>query len=218
VRVVIGEDDALYREGLLRLLQEGGYEVVGQARDAEDLVRKAGAHRPDLVLTDMRMPPTNTDDGLRAAIAIRARLPQVAVVVLSHYVAQRPALELIGENAAGVGYLLKDRVADLDEFLDAVRRVARGGSAIDPEIIGRLLHRQHAGPLDALTPRERDVLGLMAEGHSNRGIAGRLVVTEHAVVKHIGSILRKLDIPAEADGHRRVLAVLAYLRAAAEER
>lgn len=212
MRVVIGEDDALYREGLSRLLREGGFDVVAEASDADELLRRVAGHRPDVVVTDMRMPPDRTDDGLRAAIAIRARFPGIAVLVLSQYVAQRPALALIGDRAEGVGYLLKDRVADLDEFLDAVRRVAAGGSALDPQIITSLLRRSRATPLDDLTAREREVLALMAEGQSNQGIAERLVVTEHTVNKHVGAILRKLDIPLARDGHRRVLAVLAYLR------
>jgi DNA-binding NarL/FixJ family response regulator len=215
VRVLIGEDDALYREGLVRLLTEAGWEVVAQARDADELERKAAGHKPDLVVTDVRMPPGGTDDGLRAAIAIRRRFPATAVLVLSQYVAQRPALELIGDSAEGVGYLLKDRVTDLDQFLDAVERVAAGGSALDPQILAALLRRNHRGPLDELTPREREVLGLMAAGHSNQGIAERLVVTDHSVIKHVGNILRKLDIPAATTGHRRVLAVLTYLRATA---
>jgi DNA-binding NarL/FixJ family response regulator len=213
VRVVVGEDDALYREGLVRLLADGGFEVVGQAHDADELERKVAGHRPDVVITDMRMPPRRSDDGLRAAIAIRRRFPGTAVLVLSQYVAQRPALELIGENAAGVGYLLKARVTDVEEFHDAVRHIAAGGSVLDPEIVNALLRRGKPGPLDQLTPREREVLALMAGGQSNRGIAERLVVTDHAVAKHIGSILRKLNIPGAADGHRRVLAVLTYLRA-----
>jgi DNA-binding NarL/FixJ family response regulator len=212
VRVVIGEDDALYREGLSRLLSEGGFDVVAEAADAGDLLRKVAAHRPDVVVTDMRMPPDKTDDGLRAAIEIRTRFPEIAVLVLSQYVAQRPALQLIGDRPEGVGYLLKDRVSDLDQFLDAVRRVASGGSALDPQIISSLLMRHRATPLDDLTSREREVLALMAQGQSNQGIADQLVVTEHTVVKHVGAILRKLNIPAARDGHRRVLAVLAYLR------
>jgi DNA-binding NarL/FixJ family response regulator len=216
MRVVIGEDDALYRAGLVRLMAEAGFEVVAQARDADELVRKVAGHRPDIVVTDVRMPPGHADDGLRAAIEIRDRFPATAVLVLSQYVAQRPALELIGENAEGVGYLLKERVTELEQFLEAVRRVAAGGSALDPEIVGALLRRNRQGPLDDLTAREREVLALMAAGHSNRGIAERLVVTDHSVVKHIGNIFRKLDILASADGHRRVLAVLAYLRAGGE--
>jgi DNA-binding NarL/FixJ family response regulator len=217
MRVVVGEDDALYREGLVRLLSEGGFDVVAQARDAPDLERKVAGHRPDVVITDVRMPPGASDDGLRAAIAIRERFPGTAVLVLSQYVAQRPAAELIGNSAEGVGYLLKERVADLDQFLDAVRRVADGGTALDPEIVSRLLGRHHGGPLEQLTPREREVLALMATGHSNQGIAQHLVLTEHSVVKHTGNIFRKLDIPAAPDGHRRVLAVLAYLRATASQ-
>lgn len=217
MRVLIGEDDELYREGLARLLAEAGFEVVGQARDADELQRKVAGHRPDIVVTDVRMPPGGTDDGLRAAIEIRRRFPQTAVLVLSQYVARRPALELIGDSAEGVGYLLKERVADLAQFTDAVRRVAGGGSALDTQIVSVLLDRRRPGPLDELTPREREVLALMAAGHSNQGIADRLVVTEHSVVKHVGNILRKLDIPADADGHRRVLAVLTYLRAPSDD-
>jgi DNA-binding NarL/FixJ family response regulator len=218
VRVVIGEDDALYREGLIRLLTEDGFDVVAQACDAEELVRKVAAYRPDIVVTDMRMPPGNTDDGLRAAIAIRTRFRHTAVLVLSQYVAQRPALELIGDSAEGVGYLLKDRVRDLDQFVDAVRRVALGGSALDPHIISRLLHRRSRTQLDDLSPRECEVLALMAEGRSNQGIAAQLVITDYTVVKHITSILRKLEIPSAPVGHRRVLAVLTYLRAPKDER
>jgi len=212
MRVVIGEDDVLFREGLVRLLTEAVIDVVGQAADAQELVRKVAAHRPDVVLADVRMPPDNTDDGLRAAIEIRRRYPAIGVLVLSKYAADRPALELIADNAAGVGYLLKDRVADLEQFVDAIRRIADGGSALDPEIVSRLLGRSRADPLEKLSPREREVLGLMAEGHSNHGIATALVITEDAVEKHVSSILRKLDLPPTASGHRRVLAVLAFLR------
>jgi DNA-binding NarL/FixJ family response regulator len=213
VRAVIAEDELLFRAGLARLLTEGGIEVVAQAGDAEDMVRKVGAHRPDVVVTDVRMPPGNTDDGLRAAIEVRRRFSGTAVFALSHYVAARPALELIGDNAEGVGYLLKDRVGDLDHFVAAVRRVAAGGSALDPEVVSRLLGRR-PDPLGALTAREREVLALMAEGRSNRGIAEGLVVTEDAVEKHVRSILRKLSIPPAARDHRRVLAVLSFLRGA----
>ena len=216
MRVVIAEDDTLYREGLARLVTEAGFEVVGQARDAPELERKVSGYHPDVVITDVRMPPTGTDDGLRAAIAIRKRFPETAVLVLSQYVAQRPAAELIGTSAKGVGYLLKDRVSDIDQFVEAVRRVARGGTALDPEIVARLLGRRRDGPLKLLTRRELDVLELMAAGHSNQGIAERLAVTDHSVTKHIGNLLRKLDIPATTDGHRRVLAVLTYLGAAAD--
>jgi DNA-binding NarL/FixJ family response regulator len=211
MRAVIAEDDVLFRLGLVRLLSEGGIDVVGQAGDAEDLVRKVGAHGPEVVVTDVRMPPGGADDGLRAAITIRRRYPGTAVMVLSHYVAARPALELIGDSAEGIGYLLKDRVNDLDHFVGAVRRVASGGSALDPEVVSRLLGRR-PDPLEVLTAREREVLGLMAEGRSNRGIAEELVVTEDAIEKHVRSILRKLGIPPAAGDHRRVLAVLSFLR------
>lgn len=217
MRVVIAEDDTLYREGLARLLTEAGFDVVAQAHDAPDLVRKVAGHRPDIYVTDVRMPPGGTDDGLRAAIELRDRFPEIAVLVLSQYIAQRAAAELIGTSAKGVGYLLKDRVGDIDEFAEAVRRIARGGTALDPEIVSRLLGRQPDGPLRELTPRERNVLELMAAGHSNQGIADRLSVSDHAVTKHISSILRKLDIPTASDGHRRVLAVLTYLRSADDD-
>ena len=213
MRAVVGEDDALFREGLVRLLSEAGFDVVAQAADAPDLVRKAAAHRPDLVLADVRMPPGEGDDGLRAVVEIRRRLPAVRVVVLSQYVAQQSALELLADGADGVGYLLKQRVHDLDEFIEALRRVARGGSALDPDVVSQLLRRRRSSPLDELTPREREVLGLVAEGRSNHAIAERLVVSEHAVEKHVASILRKLDIPVSPLDHRRVLAVLAFLRA-----
>ena len=213
MRVVIGEDQALFRAGLARLLGDAGFEVVAEAADATDLVRKTAAHRPDIVITDVRMPPGNADDGLRAAQEVRARLPGTAVLVLSQYVVERAAVDLIGDSAAGVGYLLKDRVADVDAFTEAVRRVAAGGSALDPEVVGRMLGRRE-DPLAALTSREREVLGSMAEGRSNQGLAEQLVVTEHAVEKHVTSILRKLDIAAGATEHRRVLAVLAFLQGA----
>ncbi len=215
MRAVIAEDELLFRMGLVRLLTEGGIEIVGEAADAEDLVRKVGAHAPDVVVTDVRMPPGNADDGLRAAMTVRQRFPGTAVVVLSHYVAARPALELIGDSAAGVGYLLKDRVSDLDHFVAAVRRVASGGSALDPEVVSRLLGRR-PDPLHELTAREREVLALMAEGRSNRGIADVLVVTEDAVEKHVRSILRKLSLPPATGDHRRVLAVLSFLRREAQ--
>jgi DNA-binding NarL/FixJ family response regulator len=211
VRVVVGEDDALYREGLVRLLTEAGYEVVGQARDAPELERKVAGHRPELVVTDVRMPPDGTDDGLRAAIAIRRRFPDIAVLVLSQYVAQRPAAELIGERADGVGYLLKDRVTDLDQFVDAVARVASGGTALDPEIVSRLLGRRRAGPLDELTPRERDVLREMAEGKNNAAIAATLVLAERSVEKVIHAVFLKLGLGWETAVHKRVKAVLLYL-------
>jgi DNA-binding NarL/FixJ family response regulator len=212
MRLVIGEDDVLFREGLVRLLTESAIEVVAQAADAQELIRKVAAYHPDVVLTDVRMPPGNSDDGLQAAIEIRQRYPTIGVVVLSKYVAEGPALHLIADNAAGVGYLLKDRVAHLEQFVDAVRRVADGGSALDPEIVTRLLGHARADPLNYLTPREREVLSVMAEGHSNQAIATALVVTEDAVEKHVRSILRKLNLPPTAGSHRRVLAVLAFLR------
>jgi DNA-binding NarL/FixJ family response regulator len=214
MRVIVGEDEPLYREGLVRLLTEGGYDVVAVAADADELVRKVAGHRPEIVVTDVRMPPSRSEDGLEAAITIRERFPGTAVLVLSHYVAQRPALELFGTNAEGVGYLLKDRVADLDQFLEAVRRIARGGSVLDPAVVTSLMQGARSDPLDQLTSREREVLTLVAAGRSNRGIAEVLVVTEDAIEKHIRSVLRKLDIPASATVHRRVLAVLAFLDSA----
>ena len=214
MRVVVAEDSVLLREGIVRLLEEAGMEVVGQAGDAEDLLRKVRAHKPDVAVTDVRMPPTHTDEGLRAAHEIRSELPDVGVVVLSQYIEESYAMELLADNAEGVGYLLKDRVADIDAFVDAVRRVANGGSALDPQVVSQLLGRRRADdPLEELTPREREVLGLMAEGRSNAAIAGELVVTERAVEKHVTSIFGKLDLPATGHDHRRVLAVLTYLRA-----
>ena len=214
MRVVIAEDSVLLRAGLVRLLADSGFEVVAEAGDAEDLLRKVRAHRPDVCITDIRMPPTNTDEGIRAARQIRSELPGVGVIVLSHYVEDDYAFELLGDSAEGVGYLLKDRVADVEAFVDAVRRVAAGGSALDPEVVGRLLgRRRRDDPLEQLTPREREVLGLMAEGRSNRGIADALVVSERAVEKHVTSIFSKLTLPAGPDDHRRVLAVLVALRA-----
>jgi DNA-binding NarL/FixJ family response regulator len=212
MRVVIGEDQALFREGLARLLTEAGFEVVAQAGDASELLRKVGAHLPDVVVTDVRMPPDHTDDGLRAAREIRTRFAGTAVLVLSQYVVERAALDLVGDSPAGVGYLLKDRVGDLDAFTEAIQRVAAGGSALDPEVVGRLIGRRE-DPLGGLTNREREVLALMAGGGSNQGIAERLVVTDHAVEKHVSSILRKLDIGRDPGEHRRVLAALAYLGA-----
>ena len=215
MRVVIGEDQALFRQGMVRLLSDEGFEVVAEAADADELLRKVGAHRPDVVVTDVRMPPSNTDDGLRAALEIRTRFPDIAVVVLSQYVAERSALDLIADNPGGVGYLLKDRVGDIDRFAEAIRRVAEGGSALDPEVVSGLLGRHRDDPLDELSPREREVLSLMAEGRSNQGIAEELVVTEHAIGKHVRSILHKLDLPLAPADHRRVLAVLAYLKSRA---
>jgi len=210
----VADDSVLLREGIVRLLEEAGFEVVGQAGDADDLLRKVAAHRPDVAIVDVRMPPTNTDDGLRAAIRMRAEHPQVAVLVLSQYVEEGYANELLADSAEGVGYLLKDRVADVERFVDAVRRVGAGGSALDPEVVSRLLgRRRREDPLEEITPREREVLALMAEGRSNHAIAEQLVVTERAVEKHVTSIFSKLDLAPAAEDHRRVLAVLTYLRA-----
>jgi DNA-binding NarL/FixJ family response regulator len=214
VRAVIAEDSVLLREGLIRLLTEGGVEVVGQAGDAEDLMRKTRAHKPDVVITDIRMPPGQSDEGLRAAQVIREELPGTGVLVLSQYVEEGYAMELLGENAEGVGYLLKDRVADVDRFLEAVRRVADGGSALDPEVVSHMLgRRRRDDPLSELTPREREVLELMAEGRSNSAIAEHLVVTDRAVEKHVTNIFGKLGLANTPDDHRRVLAVLAYIQA-----
>jgi DNA-binding NarL/FixJ family response regulator len=214
MRVVVADDSVLLREGVVRLLTENGFEVVGQAGDAEDLIRKVRAHKPDVAVVDIRMPPTNTDDGLRAALAIRAELPDTGVLVLSQYVEEGYALDLVGDSAGGVGYLLKDRVADVERFVDSVRRVADGGSALDPEVVSQLVGRaRRDDPLDALTPREREVLELMAEGRSNNAIAEHMVVTERAVEKHVTSIFGKLGLAPAPEDHRRVLAVLAFLRA-----
>jgi DNA-binding NarL/FixJ family response regulator len=213
VRVVVADDSVLLREGVARLLEDAGLEVVGQAGDYDDLLRKARAHKPDVCLVDIKMPPTHTDEGLRAAAVIRSELPGTGVLVLSQYVEEGYALELLSDSAAGVGYLLKDRVGDVDRFVESVRRVGEGGSALDPEVVGRLLgRRRREDPLEALSPREREVLGLMAEGRSNHGIAQALVVTERAVEKHVTSIFGKLGLGAAPDDHRRVLAVLAYVR------
>src|SRR2546423_2836912 len=213
VRVVVADDSVLLREGLCRLLEESGFEVVGQAGDAEDLMRKVGAHKPDVAVVDVRMPPTHTDEGLRAAHRIRAEQPATGVLVLSQYVEEAYALDLLSESTERTGYLLKDRISDVESFTDAVRRVARGGSALDPEVVALLLgRRRRIDPLAALTPREREVLGLMAEGRSNAAIAAELVVTERAVEKHVTSIFTKLDLTPAAQDHRRVLAVLRYLQ------
>jgi len=212
MRVVIADDSVLLRAGLARLLEDAGFEVVGQASDAEDLLRKVRAHRPDVAVTDIRMPPTQTDEGLRAAQLIRSELPGIGVMVLSQFLDEGYALELLQGSAEGVGYLLKDRVADVDAFVDALRRVAARGSVLDPEVVAQLLGRRRGvDPLDRLTPREREVLGQMAEGRSNNAIARELVVTERAIQKHVTSIFAKLGLSAAQDGHRRVLAVLQYL-------
>jgi DNA-binding NarL/FixJ family response regulator len=212
-RVVLGEDDVLLREGIARLLAEGGFEVVAQAGDAEGFLRKALAHRPDVAVVDIQMPPGRGDDGLRAALELRSRLPETGVLVLSQHYEERYALDLIGDSAEGVGYLLKERVGDVDAFIDAVGRVAAGGSALDPEVVGRMLgRRRKTGPLDALSPREREVLGYIAEGKSNHGIAEALVVSDAAVEKHVTSIFQKLKLDVSPTEHRRVLAALTYLR------
>ena len=212
LRVVIADDHALLLQGLASMLEAHGFDVVAQASDADDLVRKVAAHRPDAAVIDIRMPPTNTDDGLRAAVTIRRTHPEVGVLVVSQYVEATYALELIGDDARGVGYLLKDRITDFDEFANALRRVAAGGSVLDPEVVRWMLGRSRdASPLAELTAREREVLGLLAEGYSNQGVARRIVVSERAVEKHVTSILSKLSLPAEPEAHRRVLAVLAYL-------
>jgi DNA-binding NarL/FixJ family response regulator len=213
VRVVIAEDAVLLRAGLVRLLGEAGHEVVAEADDGPGLVVAVDRHEPDLALVDVRMPPTHTTEGLQAAVEIRARHPKVAVLVLSQYVEVEYARDLLADNAAGVGYLLKDRVADVAEFLTAVDRIGAGGTAIDPEVVRELLGRQRRrDPLAALTSREREVLALMAEGRSNASIAEALVVTEGAVEKHIRNVFMKLGLlPADSD-HRRVLAVLTYLK------
>jgi DNA-binding NarL/FixJ family response regulator len=213
VRVVLAEDSVLLREGVARILQDAGFEVVGQAGTADELMLKVRSYSPDVAVVDIRMPPTHTDEGLRAAQEIREKHPGVGVLVLSQYVEPAYAMELLAESAEGVGYLLKDRIADVGEFADAVKRVADGGSALDPTIVSQLVGRRRGDdPVDRLTPREREVLGLMAEGRSNQGIAERLVVTERAVEKHVTSIFGKLRLPAAPEDHRRVLAVLAYLR------
>ena len=213
VCVVIADDSVLLREGIARLLVESGFEVVGQAGDADELLRKVGAHKPDIAVVDVRMPPTHTDEGLRAAQRIRAEHPETAVLVLSQYVEEAYALELLSASTERTGYLLKDRVADVRTFTDAVRRVAKGGSALDPEVVALMLgRRRREDPLATLTPREREVLGLMAEGRSNSAMADALVVSERAVEKHVTSILSKLDLPPAAEDHRRVLAVLTFLR------
>jgi len=213
VSVVVGEDDVLMREGIARLLTEAGFEVVAQAGDADDVLRKGLAHRPDVVVADVQMPPDRTDDGLRAALELRRRRPETAVLVLSQFYEEHYALDLIGERPEGVGYLLKERVGDVEAFVEAVARVAAGGSALDPVVVGRMLGRRpSADPVAQLSARERDVLGAMAEGKSNRGIAEELVVSEAAVEKHVTRIFHKLGIGPTQTEHRRVLAVLTYLR------
>ena len=214
IRVVVGEDQPIVREGIVHVLQDSGFEVVGTAENARDLVRITGAQRPDVVVTDIQMPPNNTDDGLRAALEIRATVPSVGVLVLSQFLEDRYAMDLVADSAEGVGYLLKENVGDLRIFTEAVRRVASGGSALDPAVVARLVGRKRkAGPLDNLTPRERDVLALVAEGRSNTGVAQELVVSVAAVERHVTSIFDKLGLHQSPEQHRRVLAVLKYLRA-----
>jgi DNA-binding NarL/FixJ family response regulator/class 3 adenylate cyclase len=214
MRVVIADDSVLLREGIAKLLEDEGFEVAGQSSTADDLMLKVRSYKPDVAIVDIRMPPTQTDEGLRAAKEIRERHPDVGVLVLSQYVEAGYALELLQGSAEGVGYLLKDRVADVHEFADAVRRVGEGGSALDPTVVSRLVGRRRGeDPLDALTPREREVLELMAEGRSNQAIAEKLVVTPRAVEKHVTSIFTKLGLPASSEDHRRVLAVVTYLNA-----
>jgi DNA-binding NarL/FixJ family response regulator len=214
IRVVVGEDQPFVREGILRVLSEGGFDVVGTAGDALELVRMAAAYRPDVIIADIQMPPDHSDDGLRAALAIRAARPGVGVLVLSQFLEDAYAFSLVADGAQGVGYLLKEKIGDLRAFTDAVHRVADGGTVLDPDVIARLVGRQRkAGPLDDLTRREREVLELIAEGRSNAGIASELVVTVSAVERHVTSIFDKLGLGRSADGHRRVLAVLTYLQA-----
>jgi DNA-binding NarL/FixJ family response regulator len=211
VRVVIAEDSVLLRAGLIKLLETSGFEVAAAVGDAEALLAAVEEHRPDAVVADVRMPPGHSDEGVRAALVIRRQWPDTAVLLLSQYVEERYAADLLAANTSRVGYLLKDRVADVSAFIDALRRVAAGETALDPEVVAQLLLRRRSDPLDRLTPRERDVLALMAEGRSNSGIAEALVVSDSAVAKHINNIFAKLDLPAADADHRRVLAVLRFL-------
>jgi DNA-binding NarL/FixJ family response regulator len=211
--VVIADDAVLLREGLIRLLTENGCTVVSAVGDGPALVEAIAEHRPDVSIVDVRMPPSHTDEGLRAAVAARARVPGTPILVLSQYVEVSYADDLLADRKGAIGYLLKDRVSEVGEFLDALRRVAGGATVLDPEVVGQLLvRRRRDDPLRALTPREREVLGLMAEGRSNTAIARHLVVTEGAVEKHVKNIFTKLDLPPDEEQHRRVLAVLAYLQ------
>jgi DNA-binding NarL/FixJ family response regulator len=213
IRVLVGEDQPIVREGIVRVLEDSGLEVVGTAADARDLVRKARADHPDVVITDIQMPPDHTDDGLRAALEIRAAEPGVGVLVLSQFLEDRYAFDLVADGAQGVGYLLKEKVGDLHAFTDAVRRVADGGSALDPDVVARLVgRRRRSSPLDSLTKRESEVLALIAEGFSNAGVAKKLVITVAAVERHVTSIFDKLGLHRSPEQHRRVLAVLNYLQ------
>jgi DNA-binding NarL/FixJ family response regulator len=211
MRVVLAEDSVLLRAGLTKLLTDGGFEVVAAVADADGLLAAVDEHRPDVVVVDVRMPPTHTDEGIRAALVIRRQHPSIAVCVLSQYVEERYATDLLSVETAGVGYLLKDRVAHVSDFLDALRRVAAGGTALDPEVVAQLLVRRRDNPMDRLTPREQDVLRLMAEGRSNNGITEALRVSHSAVEKYVSNIFTKLDLPPTDTDHRRVLAVLKYL-------
>jgi DNA-binding NarL/FixJ family response regulator len=211
---VVGEDQPIVREGIVRVLQDSGFDVVGTAGDARDLIRKVRTYRPDIVVTDIQMPPDRTDDGLRAALEIRTTQPDVGVLVLSQFLEDRYAFDLVADGVQGVGYLLKEKVGDLHVFTDAVRRVAGGGSALDPDVVARLIGRtRRDSPIDMLTKREREVLALIAEGRSNAGVAEELVITVAAVERHVTSIFDKLGLRQSPDQHRRVLAVLTYLRA-----
>ena len=213
MRVAIAEDSVLLREGVARVLDEAGFEVVAQCENADDVLRKVRSFPPDVVILDIRLPPTHSDEGLRAALEIRAGHPEIGVLVLSQYVEVGLAMKLLADSAEGVGYLLKDRISDVDEFVAAVRRVAEGGSALDPTIVSTLLARERPDdPIAKLTPRERDVLELMASGSSNQGIAAKLVITVRAVEKYVSSIFGKLGLPSTGSESRRVLAVLLYLR------
>jgi DNA-binding NarL/FixJ family response regulator len=214
LRVVVAEDSFLTRAGVVRVLENAGFAVVGEAHDADELLDQVREQRPDVVITDIRMPPTHTNEGLRAAAVIRAELPHTGVLVLSQYVNESYALQLLGDSAAGVGYLLKDRVMEPQGFVEAVRQVARGGSALDPEVVAHMLDRRRVGgPIDRLTDRERDALAFMAQGMANAPIAAALEISEHTLQRHIGSVFAKLDLPVSSEEHRRVLAVLTYLRA-----
>ena len=214
IRVIVGEDQPFVREGIVQVLQDGGFDVVGTTANARDLVQMADAYGPDVVIADIQMPPDHADDGLRAALAIRAANPGVGVLVLSQFLEDSYVFDLVSEGAQGVGYMLKEKVGDMRLFTDAVRRVAAGGSALDPDVVGRLVGRtRKASPVDDLTPREREVLALIAEGRSNAGIARELVVTVAAVERHVTNIFDKLGLNQSADQHRRVLAVLTYLKA-----
>ncbi|WP_205326748.1 response regulator transcription factor [Glycomyces sp. YM15] len=218
MRVVIAEDSVLLREGLARLMEVGGIEVIDTVGDAEALLRSVERDRPDLVVADVRMPPDQSDEGVRAALVLRRQYPELAVLMLSQYVEERYAVELLTGEMRGIGYLLKDRVADVAEFLDSLRRVAEGGTALDPEVVSQLLVRRNGSELDRLTPREREVLSHMAEGRSNAGIAAVLVLSEGAVSKHINSIFTKLGLPPTDSGNRRVLAILKFLQGNTKDR